>query len=485
MQVKGGRLELLVPHMLRSQLLRPEFVRMSLGLGLARLMPAWAKLQFTSTGVSAPDLEHVLGRIGGLESWVDEWERLGRAHEAKGRAALAAGGWNTTGTVADFATDHRAPDAAGPTLTRELARTAGEHFLTASAAYNFAQYVVFIDVERKRKLHEACVRAYRAAMPHWDVPGVPFEAPMRGRVIRGVLRVPPGEGPRPVVVAFNGTNAVKEELHWWGEEMLKRGLAVITLDGPGLGETFHRLTYVAEPRPVGNAIIGHIERHPELDPDAIAFLGMSLGGYMAIRMTAQDPRVRCVAAVSPPYSADVYWNVTLVGLRKELAALYGRDVAEMDRFINRITLDGVLDQLDRPLLLAGGGHDMITPAEEAQQIFESATCERELVFYPRAGHDCFNVLGDLRPRMAGWLGRQLARARTVRPPVRRAQAPLGEPWVLPAEAVDPDFADALRGEAPARVEWHVGAEREALGARFSWPWARERVEIVRRVGAGV
>ena len=91
MQVKGGKLELLVPHLLRSQLLRPEFVRLSLSLGFARLMPPWAKLQFTNTGVSADDLDRVLSRIAGLESWVDEWERLGREHEEQARAALLRG----------------------------------------------------------------------------------------------------------------------------------------------------------------------------------------------------------------------------------------------------------------------------------------------------------------------------------------------------------------------------------------------------------
>ena len=39
------------------------------------------------------------------------------------------------------------------------AREASRHFLTASAAYNFAQYVVFMDPERKRQLHAGCVRA--------------------------------------------------------------------------------------------------------------------------------------------------------------------------------------------------------------------------------------------------------------------------------------------------------------------------------------
>src|SRR5438034_8266137 len=91
MKVTGGRLEFLVPHLLRSQLLRPGFVRLSLRLGVARQMPSWAKLQFTNAGVSASDLDRVLGRITSLPSWVDEWESLGREHEQGGRDASALG----------------------------------------------------------------------------------------------------------------------------------------------------------------------------------------------------------------------------------------------------------------------------------------------------------------------------------------------------------------------------------------------------------
>src|SRR5437870_5294240 len=60
MAYKGGRLELLVPHMLRGQLLRPGFVRLSLRLGAARAMPSWAKLLFINSGVSLEDLNSVL-----------------------------------------------------------------------------------------------------------------------------------------------------------------------------------------------------------------------------------------------------------------------------------------------------------------------------------------------------------------------------------------------------------------------------------------
>jgi dienelactone hydrolase len=451
MQVKGGRLELLVPHMLRGQLLRPGFVRLSLRLGLTRQMPAWAKLQFTNNGITPADLDFVLGRITSLESWVDEWESLGRAHEQAAHDALVLG--KTT--------------------------EAGRRFLWASAAYNFAQYVVFMNPERKKRLHEMCVAAYELAGPRCLPPTQPFEVEFRKRKVKGVMRLPLGYGPHPVVVIFNGTNGVKEELHCWSDAYLERGIATVCLDGPGLGQTFHRLSSVAEPRPLGVAIVNHIESIPALDSDAIAYMGLSLGGYAAIRMASHDKRVRCVAAVSPPFSVDVYWNVTLFSMRKELASLYQMSVEEMDKHIPRITLAGTLPELKAPLMVAGGGHDMITPGEEAQRIFANARCERELVYYPRGAHECFNVLADLRPRMTGWVARQLAKHRATTPPrPKRAGLDPRDAMLMAGEAVDPDFADDLTGEGP-RIEWHSQRENRSLAARFSWPWVTEKhVQVV-------
>jgi 2,6-dihydroxypseudooxynicotine hydrolase len=454
MAVRGGRLEFLVPHLLRSQVLRPGFVRLSLKLGAARQMPSWAKLQFLNCGVSAADLDRVLRRVTSLETWVDEWEALGREQE---ELALKA---------QSFSRDSEARDL----------------FIAASASFNFAQYVVFLDTERKRALHEACVRTYAQAARRLDPPAVPFEVPYRRRVLRGYLRVPQGVEPAPVVVMFNGTNAVKEELHWWSESMLSRGLATVVFDGPGLGETFHRLSMVAEPRPVGLAIVNALHARPELDPEAIAFFGQSLGGYLAIRMAAFDSRIRAVAAVSPPYSADVYWNLTLVGMRRELAALYGMAEGEMGREVHRITLSQSLPHLRVPMMISGGGHDLITPGEEAWRIFNAAHCDRELVYYPRGGHDCFNMLADLRPRMTGWLARQLKLHRSrSRRPFAIAQVN-GDGAHLAAEAVDPDFADDLTGDALPR-RWNP-PESKALPARWRPdamnPRASTSVEVVLR-----
>jgi alpha-beta hydrolase superfamily lysophospholipase len=463
MAYKGGRLELLVPHMLRGQLLRPGFVRLSLRLGAARQMPPWAKLQFIHIGVPPNELDAVLGRIKSLSSWVEEWQSLGRDHETRGQEAQHMG---------------------------DLPQAARE-YLAASAAYNVAQHVVFMDVNHKRLLHESCVRAYAAAAPLFDPPARPFEVPFRRRVMRGYLRVPRhapgnGRGGVPVVVMFNGTNAVKEELHWWGQALLEQGLAVLAFDGPGMGHTFHRLSMVAEPRPVGAAILDEMEAHPELDIGRVGMLGLSLGGYLAIRMAAHDPRIKAVAAVSPPYELGVYWNITLAGMRRELAALYEIDEREMGSQIERITLAGVIDTLRCPLMLAAGGHDHLTPGREAWRIFEDARCEREMVFYPRGGHECFNVMTDMRPRMCRWLARNVAGATGApEPAVEASMEPALEPPELAhtaAEAVDADFADALSGDV-TRPVWNR-IESAGVPVRWRWPWGHydgERIEIVHRV----
>src|SRR5262249_61320548 len=111
---------------------------------------------------------------------------------------------------------------------------------------------------------------------------------------------------------------------------------------------------------------------------------------------------------------------------------------------------------------------------EAARIFGNARCARELVYYPRGAHECFNVLADRRPRMTGWVARQLAKHRIAPPPrPKRAGPDPRDAAFLAGEAVDPDFADDLAGEGP-RMEWHSQRENRSLGARFSWPWAPER-----------
>ena len=93
MKVKGGRLEFLVPHLLREPAPAPGLRAHEPAARRRAADAAHGPSSSSSNGGrrSREDLERVLGRITSLESWVDEWESLGREHEQGARDALALG----------------------------------------------------------------------------------------------------------------------------------------------------------------------------------------------------------------------------------------------------------------------------------------------------------------------------------------------------------------------------------------------------------
>src|SRR5207248_4707040 len=57
-----------------------------------------------------------------------------------------------------------------------------------------------------------------------------------GATMYGILRKPWHIPRPPVVVLIPGLDSVKEELHNYGDDFLRRGMAVLAIDGPGQGE---------------------------------------------------------------------------------------------------------------------------------------------------------------------------------------------------------------------------------------------------------
>jgi 2,6-dihydroxypseudooxynicotine hydrolase len=55
------------------------------------------------------------------------------------------------------------------------------------------------------------------------------------------LRLPDGEGPHPCVILVCGLDSVKEQELHWEEELVHRGIATLSFDGPGQGEMWFRM----------------------------------------------------------------------------------------------------------------------------------------------------------------------------------------------------------------------------------------------------
>ena len=131
-----------------------------------------------------------------------------------------------------------------------------------------------------------------------DRPDRAVRVPFEGTVLPGTCTLARrGRAGAPCVIMVNGADSVKEEYHNWARQFVRRGLRVLTVDGPGQGEMLGRPPDAA--RGVGGAH-GRGGRRAggvgQVDADRIGIWGSSMGGFLALRAAAFEPRLR--AAIS-------------------------------------------------------------------------------------------------------------------------------------------------------------------------------------------
>ena len=133
-----------------------------------------------------------------------------------------------------------------------------------------------------------------------------FEVPYEGASLPAI-RLPAKEE-KGIVVLHGGFDSFIEELYLYLRAFPSAGYTVIMFEGPGQGRPLHsglKMTHEWE-KPVA-AVLDFFEL------EGVTLIGVSLGGYLALRAAAYEPRVRHVVA----------WNVIWDALRG-----YNRDKPE-------------------------------------------------------------------------------------------------------------------------------------------------------------
>jgi len=168
----------------------------------------WAP-RFVANGVDLNDFQRVTARIERWEDWCREWSACAATHERLAEQAEAD----------------------------RCYISAGQHYFHAALAYHFGKFVLVQRPDELRAAHERAVGAYQRALPYFDFPGERVAIPYDGGVnMYGILRRPWHAARPPVVILIPGLDSVKEELHAYGDDLLRRGMAVLAIDGPGQGE---------------------------------------------------------------------------------------------------------------------------------------------------------------------------------------------------------------------------------------------------------
>ncbi|MFC7589282.1 alpha/beta hydrolase family protein [Nonomuraea antimicrobica] len=207
-------------------------------------------------------------------------------------------------------------------------------------------------------------------------PAVTFDS--GGATLLGVLHVPSGPGPHPVVVVLHGFPG--NERNFDLAQVLRRaGYAALVFHyrgswGVGGSWSWGNVLQDAAAVVTGLRDPDVVAAH-RLDPRRVALVGHSLGGFTALMTAAADPSVAAVASVSAfdfgtasaLCRADPSVRTAYVeAFAGELGPLQGTSgealVAEMEAAGDAWRLAGLAPLLaDRPVLLVGTGHDTVTP----------------------------------------------------------------------------------------------------------------------------
>lgn len=337
--------------------------------------PTW-RARLDSMDLPDAAVSATLSRIRSLAAWTDEWTATAQYFLGEARRAGREPG-----------------DESGAVATRH-----------AALCYHIASWFAFEDPRIARTCRASAVRLFGKAMMETAPDTRRVLVPWRTRTLPAYLATPSASswtGPRPLVVLLNGVTTTKEELILWRETYVARGMAVLALDWPGTGELFED-----GPNPdhddFTDGVLDLARHDRDLDPDRVALLGFSLGGAMAVRAAALDRRIAAVVAVTPPYDVRPWIPAASPLLREQFAAWSADEPWTTER-ADGFALDTVLPRLKCPLLVFGGGQDLVVPPTESIRLAATHGENATLVWYEHAGHGLYEVLDQWTSDSARWL----------------------------------------------------------------------------------
>lgn len=329
---------------------------------------------------------------GDYDSWHDEW----------------------------LSTADRVSAEAAESLARGHAISARDGLMRASTYYRSAEFFLHGQADDPRVAHSyrRQVECFRQAAVLFDPPIEPVEIPYEGTTLQGYFYRGAGSGKLPTIVMHNGFDGSAEEMHYFGAAAAhERGYQVLTFDGPGQPAARHRDGLVFRPdwEHVVTPVMDWLHRRSEVDEFRIAILGASMGGYLAARAAAFEPRIAALMAVDGVYdlgeisignlpmpraeaerrlradsapeidaaidammasNATVRW-----GVNQGMFAM-GVDTprAFLASYLDYTLADGIAEQITCPTLICEGEEDDFF-AGQPQETYDHLTCPKALIHF--------------------------------------------------------------------------------------------------------
>jgi hypothetical protein len=268
--------------------------------------------------------------------------------------------------------------------------------------------------------------------------------PIGDHTTPGWIFTPKG-GTGATVCLAHGTTAEKTlPYYFWIRELLNAGIRVMTFELDGHGDN---------PRPLCcpglddnvPAALRFLREQPDVDPERIGLMGVSLGGACVLNAAPNEPGIKAVVTVSAPYRLSLdEWNrlsealgvlspevlpvlleatpnKLLAFLKSQIRLAHSLDHApeEADMLdprtaeaVNRALrylnpLDNAMRLGRTPLLVINGEWDNIAPPWQAAELYERATGPKALAMVPRRNHFTVMVSRQAVEAAVHWFRRWL------------------------------------------------------------------------------
>lgn len=336
--------------------------------------------RFVGGGVPIADFVEVTGGIARWADWCSAWSARAAVHEAIGREALAAG----------------------------FALSAGQHLTTAAVCYHFGKFLFCEYPDEMRTAHMKAVECRTLALPHLRPPGERAEIPYEGKHLYANLRKPAGSDRPPVVILVPGMDSTKEEFHNSEQLFLDRGMATLSLDGPGQGEGEYDFPIRHDYEVPCGAAMDWIAARDDLDGTRIGLSGASMGGYYVPRVAARDKRVVAAIANGGAYSVLNNFDQRPQSLKEAYRLrTHSATVEEAREKTAAFHLEGIAGDITCPMFIIGAKEDRITSYKDAERLASEVSGPVELLLIEGANHVAHNRGHMFKTQAADWMAGHL------------------------------------------------------------------------------
>ena len=294
--------------------------------------------------------------------------------------------------------------------------TARDNWYMAAIHYGAAEWPYDDSGPQHVELHNKkreCFSNYARLADHKiEAVSIPFKT----KSIPGWFHLPPGYsgGKVPVVIAIPGMDSFKEvNVALANDRWMQRGVAVLSIDGPGQYESPLLGVYVSMQNWIeaGPAIVDWLLHRPEIDGQKIGVSGASFGSFFGTILTANEPRISATAVISTclePGCHTIFEEASPTFKKRFVWMSNFTDEPKFDEFAKTLTWEGHSEKIRTPYLVVAGEADELSPLEHTERMVRAMSCPRQLVIYADSRHSVGNVpaanLGPFPPTLvADWL----------------------------------------------------------------------------------